>query len=254
MSNADGSIQQAKQAIREHVWALLEHHGAVEPGVSGHIPAFVGADTAAELLAMLPSWQSALVIKANPDRAQLPARVQALEAGKTVYMAVPNLATLRPFYLLDPATLPPPVAQAASHQAAATLATTVTIDEIPTLDLVVCGSVAVNARGARVGKGAGYSDLELALLAEAGLIDSHTTIVTTVHPLQIIDGPIPETPHDFRVDAVITPETIIPCPSSRRPDRLLWEHLTPEKIAAIPVLADRTPRPGVQRADQRFTM
>ena len=42
---------------------------------------------------------------------------------------------------------------------------------MPTLDLVVCGSVAVNADGARVGKGAGYSDLELALLTEAGLVD-----------------------------------------------------------------------------------
>ena len=170
---------------------LAGAYHAVQPGVFGHIPAFAGADAAAELLATMPSWQSALVIKTNPDRAQLPTRVQALEAGKTVYMAVPNLATTRPFYLLDPARLPPPAAQAASHQAAATLATTVTIDEMPTLDLVVCGSVAVNADGARVGKGAGYSDLELALLSEAGLIDAHTTIVTTVHSLQVLDEETP---------------------------------------------------------------
>jgi len=32
------------------------------------------------------------------------------------------------------------------------------------IDLVVCGSVAVNAQGVRVGKGGGFSDLELALL------------------------------------------------------------------------------------------
>ncbi|MDG4834103.1 5-formyltetrahydrofolate cyclo-ligase [Solwaraspora sp. WMMD1047] len=239
MSNADPSAQRAKQAIREHIWSLLERHLAVEPGVSGHIPAFFGADTAAELLTTLPPWKSARVIKANPDRAQLPARVHALENGKTVYMAIPNLATVQPFYLLDPATLPPPVAQAAAHQVAATLAHTVTIDAMPTLDLVVCGSVAVNADGARVGKGAGYSDLELALLAEAGLIGSHTIIVTTVHPIQIVNGSLPETPHDFRVDAIITPETIITCPPVRRPDGVLWDHLTPEKIATIPVLASR---------------
>jgi 5-formyltetrahydrofolate cyclo-ligase len=239
LSTADASIQQAKRQIRDHIWALLERHHAVDPGVFGHIPAFVGADSAAIRLATLPTWQAARVIKANPDRAQLPTRVQALEAGKTVYMAVPNLATARPFYLLDPARLPTPAAQAASHQAAATLATTVTIDEMPTLDLVVCGSVAVNADGTRVGKGAGYSDLEFALLTEAGLIDAHTTIVTTVHSLQVVDGPLPETSHDFRVDAVITPETIISCTGGRRPKGVIWEHLTEDKIAAIPVLANR---------------
>jgi 5-formyltetrahydrofolate cyclo-ligase len=189
-------------------------------------------------LATLPAWQSARVIKANPDRAQLPVRVHALEAGKTVYMAVPNLANPRPFYLLDPTRLPVPATQAASHQIAATSAPAVAIDEMAALDLVVCGSVAVNTDGARVGKGAGYSDLELALLAEAGLIGPHTTIVTTVHPLQIIDGPLPETAHDFRVDAVITPDAIIACTESRRPEGVLWDHLSHDKIAAIPVLAD----------------
>jgi 5-formyltetrahydrofolate cyclo-ligase len=38
------------------------------------------------------------------------------------------------------------------------------------VDIVVCGSVAVNRQGARLGKGAGYSDIEVALLQEAGLI------------------------------------------------------------------------------------
>ena len=47
--------------------------------------------------------------------------------------------------------------------------------------MVVCGSVAVNRRGARLGKGAGYSDIEVALLQEAGLIGPSTVIVTTVH-------------------------------------------------------------------------
>jgi len=253
LPTADASTQQAKQQIREHVWALLEHHHAVDPGVSGHIPAFVGADAAAVRLAALPAWQAARVIKANPDRAQLPVRVHALEASKTVYMAVPNLATPRPFYLLDPTTLPVPPTKAALHQAAATFAPTVAIDEMPPVDLVVCGSVAVNTDGARVGKGAGYSDLELALLAEAGLIGPHTTILTTVHPLQIIDGPLPETAHDFRVDAVITPDAIITCGGSRRPERVLWDHLSHDKIAAIPVLADRASNRKDPETERRWS-
>lgn len=252
MSPAD-AVQQAKQQVREQVWALLERHHVVDSGVAGHIPAFVGADAAAARLATLPAWQSALVIKANPDRAQLPVRAHALEAGKTVYMAVPNLASLRPFYLLDPSKLPALPAQAASHQAAATFAATVAIEEMPALDLVVCGSVAVNTDGARIGKGAGYSDLELALLAEAGLVGTQTTIVTTVHRLQIIDEQLPETAHDFRVDAVITPDAIIACAGGRRPDGVLWDHLSDDKIAAIPVLGARASDRGVAQREQRWS-
>ena len=47
---------------------------------------------------------------------------------------------------------------------------------LPPIDLIVCGAVAVNARGARVGKGGGFSDLEYGLLAEAGRVgprDAH---------------------------------------------------------------------------------
>ena len=47
--------------------------------------------------------------------------------------------------------------------------------------------MAVNRDGTRLGKGPGYSDLEVALLAEAGLIGPATVIVTTVHPLQVLD-------------------------------------------------------------------
>ncbi|MER6121959.1 5-formyltetrahydrofolate cyclo-ligase [Streptomyces sp. NPDC001795] len=59
--------------------------------------------------------------------------------------------------------------------------------------------------GARIGKGASYSDLEFALLTEAGLIGPGTLVVTTVHSLQVIDAPIPVTDHDVKVDLVITP-------------------------------------------------
>jgi 5-formyltetrahydrofolate cyclo-ligase len=79
----------------------------------------VGADRAAERLAGLPAWQEAQVVKANPDRAQLPVRLLALRAGKLLYLAVPNLATLQPFYLLDPSTLTLPFEQAAASQGAA---------------------------------------------------------------------------------------------------------------------------------------
>lgn len=105
--------------------------------------------------------------------------------------------------------------------------------------LIVCGSVAVNRKGVRLGKGAGYSDIEVALLQEAGLIGPKTVSATTVHSLQAVDNDLPETEHDFSVDLIITPNEIIECGPPRRPDGLIWEHLKREKIAAIPVLGAR---------------
>ncbi|MFD5450797.1 5-formyltetrahydrofolate cyclo-ligase [Streptomyces sp. NPDC127100] len=71
-----------------------------------------------------------------------------------------------PFYLLDPAALAVPPAEAAATRTAAVVAPTVEVDALRPLDLIVLGSVAVNRDGARIGKGAGYSDIEFALLTK----------------------------------------------------------------------------------------
>src|ERR1039457_3967864 len=92
------SIGEAKQAIRERVWELLERVHVTEPGVRGYIPAFAGAELAAGLLGSTPEWKTARVIKAVPDRAQQPVRERALRDGKLLYMAVPRLAEDPPFY------------------------------------------------------------------------------------------------------------------------------------------------------------
>jgi 5-formyltetrahydrofolate cyclo-ligase len=230
----------AKHAIRDHIWALLEKEHAAPTGVHGRIPAFHGAQQAADRLANLSVWRHARVIKAVPDKAQLPARVRALQDSKIVYMAVPKLAAVKPFYLLDPATLTVPPQEAASSKRAASVAPTIGLDDMQPVDLIVCGSVAVNRQGVRLGKGAGYSDIEVALLHEAGLISPATTIATTVHQLQVIDEDLPETDHDFSVDLIITPNEVIECRPPRRPPGLIWDQLTPDQLAAIPVLAQRS--------------
>jgi 5-formyltetrahydrofolate cyclo-ligase len=229
-------IDQAKQAARNRVWDALEREGAAPQGVHGHIPDFVGSDLAAQRLTELEAWRRARVVKSNPDRAQLPVRLQALRDGKLLYMAVPRLESPKPFYLLDPQTLAVPYETAATSSGAASAARTVGVDEMQPVDLVVCGSVAVNRRGVRVGKGAGYSDIEVALLTEAGLIRPETVIVTTVHQLQVVDEELPETEHDFSVDVIVTPEEVIRCGPGRRPTGIVLAHLSAEKMAAIPVL------------------
>jgi hypothetical protein len=114
-------IERAKQEARHRTWALLEQEGAVKPpGTAvGKIPNFLGAEAAAEQLATQPLWQTARVLKANPDKAQRAVRAKALAEGKVLYVAVPRLADDLPFYLLDPEDLCGSPWEAASKEGAA---------------------------------------------------------------------------------------------------------------------------------------
>ena len=179
------------------------------------------------------------MIKSNPDSPQLPVRKRALEEGKVVYMAVPKLADPLPFWRLDPAEIAVPPHRAASIRGASEHAAPVAVEDMPHIDLVVCGSVAVERNGARLGKGGGYSDLEFAIGVAAGIIDRSTVVSTTVHPCQILEpGAIPLTDHDFGLDCIVTPdETITTSTGIPRPRGVLWEHLDDEKRTSIPVLS-----------------
>ena len=146
---------------------------------------------------------------------------------------MPRLAAELPFFVLDPADLTAAPAEAASREHAARHARKVGVEDMRRVDLVVVCSVAVSRRGTRLGKGAGYSDIEVALLQEAGRIGPSTVIATTVHPLQVIDEPVPETEHDFSVDLIVTPDEVITCEPQRRPTGLYWNNLSHAKIAAI---------------------
>jgi 5-formyltetrahydrofolate cyclo-ligase len=163
-------------------------------------------------------------------------------------MAVPRLRGPHPFVALDLVRLDRPARAAASISGALRLGRPVSVRRMRRLDLVVCGSVAVDRRGARVGKGGGFSDLEFGLLTEAGLVDDRTAVATTVHPLQVLDEPLPETDHDFRVDLIVTPDEVIRAPRSRRPPGIIWSHLDERKLAEVPVLAALARRAG-QRPD-----
>jgi 5-formyltetrahydrofolate cyclo-ligase len=232
----------AKAALRDEVWSAMRAARVARfPGAAGRIPNFTGAEAAAERLRVTAQWQTARTLKANPDSAQLPVRQRALQDGKTVYMAVPRLAGPEPFFALDPDHLSEPPRTAASISGAARSARRVALAELSPVDLVVMGCVAAAADGARLGKGGGFADLEFALAAAAGLIGPATVCVTTVHELQLRPaGTIPLTGHDVPVDLIVTPERVIDCRAVRGPRPhagIIWDDLTAEKIAAIPLLA-----------------
>jgi 5-formyltetrahydrofolate cyclo-ligase len=234
----------SKNEIREKIWSRLQKEKVARfPGAEGRIPNFIGAEACARVLSQMPFWQTAKVLKANPDSPQRAIRQRAFEDGKIIYMAVPRLHSDKPFIELDPKKLKCSAYVASSIKGAAKYGRPVNLKEVKKIDLIVCGSVAVNREGARVGKGGGYSDLEFALLTEEKRIDRKTPIVTSVHTLQIVDESIPMTDHDIPLSAIVTPNEIIEIDSLQpRPKGIYWNMLPPEKIETIPVLKRRKAR------------
>jgi 5-formyltetrahydrofolate cyclo-ligase len=229
----------SKDEVRVDVWQAMDREGVARfPGAEGRIPNFAGAKAAAERLAKHTAWVRAKTLKANPDSPQTHARRLALEQGKRLVMAVPRLRDEHPFRLLDPHKLgKEALREAATIKGAMRHGRVIDLEEVPELDFVLTGSVAVNLKGARIGKGGGYSDLEYALLCEAGKVDRHTTIATTVHPIQILRENLFVTAHDIPVDLIATPRAVIEVEGEHpRPPGILWDHLQPPQIREVPVL------------------
>jgi len=228
-----------KAAIREQVWARLEAEdlaGFPRP-VAGRIPSFRGAEQAAARLRASEAFAAARTVKINPDAPQRPLRYRALQAGKRLLVPTPRLRG--GFYLLDPARIPPArYLAAASISGFARYGEPIPLADLPPIDLVVMGAVAVATDGARVGKGEGYAELEYAILRQLGRLQPDVLVCTTVHDVQVVDA-IPVEPFDVSVDLIATPTRLIatatPYP---RPAGVLWEYLSAERLAAMPPLAE----------------
>jgi 5-formyltetrahydrofolate cyclo-ligase len=227
-----------KDAIRHKVWTRVTVAGVARfPVAYGRVPNFNGAERAARLVCQLAIWKRAQVVKFDPSAPQVVLRRAALRDGKTVYMGVPGLRSERCFVEVDPARLGSRPWRAVSLRAALALGRLLAPHELHAVDLVFVGSVAVSRQGARVGRGNGASDLEYALLRQSGKVREYTPVVTTVHPLQIVDDRIPMRAHDVPVDFLITPEQVVAAPTLYpRPRGILWNLLPDERIRAMPIL------------------
>jgi 5-formyltetrahydrofolate cyclo-ligase len=75
-------------------------------------------------------------------------------------------------------------------------------DGIRLADVVLVPALAVDTLGRRLGQGAGYYDRALPML------DAAVPVIAVVHDGEVLDAavePVPDEPHDVRVDAVVTP-------------------------------------------------
>lgn len=234
------SRRPTKAALRTRVWRRLAARRVARfpfP-IEDRIPNFIGAEAAALRAATLPEWNAARRLKCNPDAPQRPVRLRALQEGKTIFVAVPRLAEAKCFIRLDPRRLEGRLAEAATIGGASRLGEAVGPEALGKIDLVVAGSVAVNVKGHRLGKGGGYSDLEWALARDLGAVDARTPVMTTVHELQVVRDAIPMTSHDVPLNLIVTPERVIRARGTRaKPRGIRWDELSDEQIAAMPVLA-----------------
>lgn len=224
-----------KQAARQAIWDRLmnEKLAAFPFPPHGRIPNFKGAKDAALRLFDEPEWRDAKLIKVNPDSPQKYVRAEALRRGIKVYVPTPRLRA--GFLKLDPAKIPyDSIHDASQMSKSEKWAEPVALTDLPQLDAIVTGCVAVTDTGRRAGKGEGYSDIEYAILRELG--HDAVPVATTVNDVQVVN--------DFPIESNDLPLTVIATPTRtfrvdsppRPPDRIEWDRLTTQDLKDMPVL------------------
>ncbi|MGC9180126.1 MAG: 5-formyltetrahydrofolate cyclo-ligase [Vulcanisaeta sp.] len=234
-------IKVMKQAIRERIWKLLEERNvaAFPRPVYGRIPNFVGAERACELAASLPEFTKAHVVKINPDSPQRRCRKLTLVNGKLLIMPTPRIR--EGFLMLDPRRIPRQYyGEASTIRGAFRWGAPIKPWDMPNIDLVIVGSVAVNpGNGRRLGKSHGYAEIEWGIASALGKVNENTPVITTVHELQLVSDEIPKEPFDLSVDIIVTPSRVIRVNRvDSKPVGIYWEYVTEEMLREIPLLAE----------------
>lgn len=238
-----------KDALRQRIWTSLVVQGVAVGNPFQSIPDFDGSGTAAALLATLPEWKRSKVMMCSPDVPQIPVRLRALNAGMTIYMAVPKLVDERCFVELDKEMIlskGESLETAATWEGALEVGRYVRFEEMQPVDITVTGCVAVTRSGGRTGKGAGFADLEYGLMRRFKLINDQTPVITTVHPLMIVDeSELPLQVHDTYLTMIVTPEEVIRTRIERKQPTIDWNLIQPDQIESIPIVKRLMQEDGV---------
>ena len=226
-----------KKSARQAIWDRLktEKLAAFPFPPHGRIPNFKGAKDAALRLFDEPEWRVAKCIKVNPDSPQKYVRAEALRRGIVVYVPTPKLKA--GFLKLDPAKIPfDAIVDASQMSRCARWAEPVVLRDMPQMDAIVTGCVAVTESGRRAGKGAGYSDIEFAILRELG--HDSVPVATTVNDVQVV-GAFPIESNDLPLTVIATPTRIYRVASPPpAPTGIEWDRLTAQDLDDMPVLKE----------------
>jgi len=215
---------QKKGELREFIWKKLFCEG-ISKDPFGRIPPFIGQEKASRRLSELPCYREAKCIMVPPDEAQKDVRLSVLKDQKRLIMATPGLRD--GFYLIDPVLVPSEKwPEAVSIRGVKQLGKRLKTDvkSIGKIDLLITGAVVVNPKGARIGKGSGFFDLEYTILRHIGAVDKDVPVVAVVHDMQVVNEEIPMGENDVPVDYIVTPSRIIKTNRSyEKPSSILWE-------------------------------
>jgi 5-formyltetrahydrofolate cyclo-ligase len=195
-----------KQELRAKIWSLFERKKLLSFPMScyGRIPNFINSTKVCELLLQLEEFKKARCIFCAPDAVLRRARELVLENGKVLAVATPHM---RKF--LELTNVPKDKIK---------LASTIRGFELfgrqlkTKVELFVQGAVAVDLKGNRLGKGAGYGDKEYWYLKAKGLLAEKAPVVAIVHELQIQeDFSELMTENDVKLQYIITSKRVLHC-------------------------------------------
>jgi 5-formyltetrahydrofolate cyclo-ligase len=205
----------AKRLLRERIWTELETKNIARFPLPcfGRIPNFAGSDKAAEKVRLLKEWTEARVVFANPDFAQQKVREYALLDGKLLVMA--SLRLKHGYVLVHPKEAEGLERFASTIRGAFKCGKAVNVQEVQKPDLIVEGSVAVDMRGNRLGKGGGYGDMEMKTMKR---LFGYIQVVTTVHDMQGGEA-VPFEKEDEKVSIIVTPTRVLRVATSLEKNR-----------------------------------
>lgn len=192
----------SKEEIRNFVWNKMERENIASfpRPVFGRIPNFVGSDKACEKIKELNEFKIAKAIFVAPDSPLRRAREIILEERKILVVALPHIKDIVEIYEWE--NIKEASIIRGFEKYGKPLKTKI--------DLMIEGSVAVDLKGNRIGKGKGYGDKEFEILKNRGLLKENLKILTVVHECQIFeDFSYLMNEKDIKVDYIVTNKRII---------------------------------------------
>lgn len=245
-----------KSTVRAQARRGLVAIGAEGADDLDRIPDFPRSSEACDRLASRREWSGAAVVLVTPDTPLNRARRIALREGKRVFQVVPAMG--RGEWIVDVTEVDAPPDSLAGPAGVTWFVrrgTPTPVERLPFVDLVVGGSLAAGADGARVGKGAGYLDIEHAILFEVGAITATTSMCTVRDGSCVFEaGTIPQREHDVPLDLIVAPTRSIECataPFDAGVKRGVWSTDRAERIPGLRSFLEQTDveRTGVDPTD-----
>lgn len=235
----------AREKIRQQVWQRLLQ--VARPDSRFHwdfnqfIPDFAGSERCADRIARTPEYEAANTLLVTPDNSLAALRTLSLQAGKD--LVIPSYGLGRGFFWLPHEAVPP-----GQEAFAATLDGLEVYGQPYALtatrpaqhpQLLVSGASVLNKQGVRVGLSPSYFDLEWLVLADFGLIQLETPVMTVVHTCQVVELSCEPLSSALVTDWIITPEALYATHSRYpRPDPATWTHLPAPMLQEVPFLQE----------------